>query len=344
MLPLALTMGDPAGIGPDITLKAWLRHQKTKFSAPLPSFFVIADPALLRTRANALNIDVPVEEVSSGKGASDVFDDALPVMPLELTAPVKVGTSSPEHAVAVVESIGLAVDMVANGNASGMVTNPISKATLYAKAFKYPGHTEFLSELAASRWPDQPRRSVMMLADGDQLRVVPLTIHIPLVDVPKAITVEKIEAVVHTTCAALRKDFGINEPRIAVTGLNPHAGESGGLGREEIDVIIPALEKLRKQGLKISGPHPADTMFHEAARKTYDVAIAMYHDQALIPLKTLAFDHGVNITLGLPFVRTSPDHGTALDIAGTGKAKPDSLIASLKMAARMISHRNGKMS
>lgn len=344
MPALALTMGDPAGIGPDITIKTWLRHQKTKASSPIPAFFVIADPALIADRADAMGLPVPVQVIETTEKVDDIFNTALPVLPLTLTDPVKAGVTSPDYAEAIVASIVRAVELVASEQASGVVTNPIAKATLYARAFKHPGHTEFLGDLAGRHWPRTPAEPhaphpVMMLADGDRLRVVPATIHIPLADVPKTLTKERLLMVIATTHIALQRDFGLQKPRIAVTGLNPHAGESGALGREEIEIISPVIESMRRQGVDVTGPHPADTLFHEAARARYDAAIAMYHDQALVPLKTLAFDSGVNITLGLPFVRTSPDHGTAFDIAGTGEAKATSLIASLQMAARMIACR-----
>ncbi|MGH1417570.1 MAG: 4-hydroxythreonine-4-phosphate dehydrogenase PdxA [Hyphomicrobiaceae bacterium] len=339
MSQLALTMGDPAGIGPDITVKSWVSHQRTKGSSPLPSFFCIADPTVLAARADALGLAIPIQIIEDPSKVSEIFDQALPVLATPLSDPVQPGVTSPAHAQTTVASIAKAAELVAQGSASGIVTNPIAKATLYAKSFKHPGHTEFLGELATRHWRTPSPNPIMMLADGDRLRVVPATVHIPLADVAKTLTTERLISVISTTHLALQRDFGIKKPRLAVTGLNPHAGEGGALGDEEIQTIIPALEAVRSQGIDATGPHPADTLFHAAARKHYDAAIAMYHDQALLPLKTLAFDHGVNITLGLPFVRTSPDHGTAFDIAGTGAANPASLIAALNMAARMIALR-----
>jgi 4-hydroxythreonine-4-phosphate dehydrogenase len=234
----------------------------------------------------------------------------------------------------VIAAIEAATAAVAAGHASAIVTAPISKETLYATGFPFPGHTEFLAELAARHRPGQTFHPVMMLA-CDQLRVVPLTIHIPLQDVPGRITADLLTSTARILAADLTRYFGLARPRIAIAGLNPHAGEGGTIGREEVEVIAPAIARLRGEGLDIAGPLSADTMFHAAARARYDAAICMYHDQAHLPIKTLAFDEGVNVTLGLPFVRTSPDHGTAFDIAGTGKARPDSFIAALRLAAKM---------
>jgi len=249
------------------------------------------------------------------------------------------GRPDTSNAAAVIASIEAAVAAVALGEASAVVTNPIAKSVLYAAGFAHPGHTEFLGVLATRHHPGHKYHPVMMLA-CDALKVVPLTVHIALADVPRAVTRALIFDTVRITWDALRFDFGIDAPRIAVAGLNPHAGESGTIGREDEDVVGPAVRELRRQGLAITGPHPADTLFHAEARKTYDAVLCMYHDQALIPLKTIAFDTGVNITLGLPFVRTSPDHGTAFDIAGSGRARPESLIASLKLAEVMAGRRS----
>lgn len=339
MRPLALTMGDPAGIGPDITLMAWQRHQATKRSSPLPVFVTIGSVETLAKRAKQLGLSVPLETVLPEDDVTGLFTKALPVIPLKLAEPVTAGQSSVANAQAVVASIERAVDLTAKGLMSGVVTNPIAKATLYAANFKHPGHTEYLGELAKLCWPSCEPNPVMMLAAHNILRVVPVTIHVALSQVVETLTADLLEKVIVTADEALRRDFGLATPMLAVTGLNPHAGEQGALGREEREIIIPVLKSLRAQGLSVSGPHPADTMFHEEARVGYDAAVAMYHDQALVPLKTLAFDRGVNITLGLPFVRTSPDHGTAFDIAGTGQARPTSLIESLFMAARMIKQR-----
>ncbi len=328
-LPLALTMGEPAGIGGDITLKAWAaRHE-----AGLPPFFVLDDPARLAALAAGLGLPVPVQAVSSPDEAVALFDRALPVLPVGLGTAVVAGKPDPGNGAAVIASIDRSVALVQAGQAAAVVTNPIQKSSLYAAGFRHPGHTEYLAHLAGLG--DEP---IMMLAAAD-LRVVPVTIHVSVRD---AVTLLTTEAIVHAgrvTAASLARDFGIERPRLAVAGLNPHAGEGGAMGREEIDIIEPAIAILRADGIDVSGPRPPDTMFHAAARRGYDAALCMYHDQALIPVKTVDFDGGVNITLGLPFVRTSPDHGTALDIAGTGTANATSLIAALKTADRMARNR-----
>jgi 4-hydroxythreonine-4-phosphate dehydrogenase len=324
--PLALTMGDPAGIGPELALKAWL--QRETVGAP---FFVIADPRALSDLARNLSLDVPIIAVDP-EGAAEAFDAALPVVPLSNSAAAEPGKPDPKFAAATLESIERAVAYTHAGQAAAIVTNPIAKKVLYDAGFAHPGHTEFLGELAA-RW-GAPARPVMMLW-SPELAVVPVTIHIALADAPKALTREAILETVRIAARDLQMRFKIARPRLALAGLNPHAGEGGAMGREEIEIIAPAIAELRREGLDVVGPLPADTMFHAAARKTYDVAIAMYHDQGLIPIKTLAFDEGVNVTLGLPFIRTSPDHGTAFDIAGTGRANVTSLIAALRLAARL---------
>jgi 4-hydroxythreonine-4-phosphate dehydrogenase len=328
--PLALTMGEPSGIGPDITLMAWVVRGKRS----VPPFAVHADPGLLKHRAADLGLQVPMHVTDNLADARLVFKDRLPVIPLALRAQCIPGKPDPVNAGAVLSSIEHAVTQVHRGQAAAVVTNPIAKSVLYQAGFKHPGHTEYLAALAELHDPSAQNTPVMMLA-CPQLRVVPVTIHIPLADVPRTLTTALIEKTIQITAAALQRSFGIRHPRLAVTGLNPHAGESGSMGSEENDIIIPALRNLREAGIDVTGPHPADTMFHDTARQSYDAAIAMYHDQALIPVKTLAFDTGVNVTLGLPFVRTSPDHGTAFDIAATGKASPESLIESLKLAAQM---------
>lgn len=328
--PLALTMGEPSGIGPDITLMAWVRRN----THSVQPFIVHADPELLERRARALGLQVPLHVNDNHADAQQTFQNQLPVIPLALRAHCIPGEPDPVNASAVLLSIERAVTQVHRGKAGAVVTNPIAKSVLYHAGFKHPGHTEYLAALAELYAPSAPHTPVMMLA-SPQLRVVPVTIHIPLADVPRTLTTTLIERTVKITAAALQRSFGIHQPRLAMTGLNPHAGESGNLGSEEDEIIIPAIRKLRKAAIDVTGPHPADTMFHDTARQNYDAAIAMYHDQALIPIKTLAFDTGVNITLGLPFVRTSPDHGTAFDIAATGKASPQSLIESLGLAAQM---------
>jgi 4-hydroxythreonine-4-phosphate dehydrogenase len=275
---------------------------------------------------------VPVVQVASASEAASAFAKALPVLPCPLAEPVVAGQPSSAAAPAITGAIERAVALTLSGEASAVVTNPIAKHVLASAGFAYPGHTEFLGALAQGR--GLAASPVMMLCGAD-LRVVPVTIHIPLARVPSAVTTPLIEEAARITAAGLTRYFGIASPRLALTGLNPHAGEEGMLGHEDHDIVAPAIAALRAEGFDVTGPHPADTLFHARARQGYDAALAMYHDQALIPLKTLAFDEGVNVTLGLPFIRTSPDHGTAFDIAGTGAARPDSLIAALRLAAAM---------
>jgi 4-hydroxythreonine-4-phosphate dehydrogenase len=332
--PLALTMGDPAGIGLDITLAAW-RARKTAALAP---FVVLGDAAALSARAEALGIEVPVATVAGPAEALRAFETHLPVEPVPCPQPVVPGRPDARNAPAVVDAITRAVDAVRSGAARAVVTNPIAKNVLMDHGFPHPGHTEFLGALAEDRFGVKRARPVMLLASAE-LKVVPLTVHIPLKDVPQAITTQAIVETGKILGRSLTDDFGIATPRIAVTGLNPHAGEEGKLGSEDAAVISPAIAALRDVGLDATGPHPADTLFHAAARTTYDAVLAMYHDQALIPIKTLAFDTGVNVTIGLPFVRTSPDHGTAFAIAGTGRARAESLIEALKLADRMARRR-----
>jgi 4-hydroxythreonine-4-phosphate dehydrogenase len=327
-LPLALTMGEPAGIGGETALLAWLRRE----TAAVPPFFVIDDPARLERIVTTLGWPVPVQPLAAPEEAGEVFAEALPVLPLGLPRPVTPGRPDPANAPAVIEAIATGVTLTQAGRAGALVTSPIQKETLYAAGFRHPGHTEFLAELAGGATP------VMMLA-CPELRVVLVTIHQPLVEALGALSTERIVAIGRITAAGLARDFGIERPRLAVAGLNPHAGEHGTIGREEIDIIAPAVAALRALGIEVSGPAPADTLFHPAARRRYDAALCMYHDQALIPLKTIDFAGGVNVTLGLPFIRTSPDHGTALDIAGTGKADPTSLIAALTLAGGMAARR-----
>jgi 4-hydroxythreonine-4-phosphate dehydrogenase len=325
--PIAVTMGEPAGIGGEILLAAWRRRR-----ARDPVFFALDDPERLR-RVDALaGIGASVVVIGDPSEAGSAIDSALPVLPLSREVPAAPGRPDPGSAPAVLESIGRAVSLAAERRAAAVVTNPIHKANLYAAGFAFPGHTEYLAHLAGVG------RVVMMLA-SPELRVVPVTIHVPLRRVPELLTAELIEETALVVEEALRRDFGIGRPRLALAGLNPHAGEGGALGEEDGRVIAPAVARLRERGLDARGPLPADTMFHAEARRGYDAALCMYHDQALIPLKALAFDRGVNATLGLPFVRTSPDHGTALDIAGRGVARPDSLIAAIAMAAELAGRR-----
>jgi 4-hydroxythreonine-4-phosphate dehydrogenase len=327
---LAVTVGEPAGIGPDITLAAWLRRNDDA----LPAFAVFGDPAMLAARACTLGLTVPIATVDEPGDGEQVFPTALPVIALTQSAATVPGRPDPANGAATIAAVERATHAVTSGRALALVTNPIAKSVLYRAGFHHPGHTEFLAELAHRHFPGQEWSSVMMLV-CDELRVVPLTIHISLAAVLAAVTKDLIQRTAHIVERALRVDFGIERPRIAVTGLNPHAGEDGTMGTEDRDIIRPAIEALAAGGMAITGPHSADTMFHAGARARYDAAIAMYHDQALIPIKTLAFDRGVNVTLGLPFVRTSPDHGTAFDIAGTGQARAESFIEALRLARRM---------
>ncbi|NNM72608.1 4-hydroxythreonine-4-phosphate dehydrogenase PdxA [Enterovirga aerilata] len=328
--PLALTQGDPAGIGPEIALKAWLRRDDG-----LPPFFVLSDPDFLARAAARLGLDVPVRVVVP-ENAEAVFAKALPVVPLSRRVSAEPSRPDPASAAATIESIEQAVALTRSGEAAAVVTCPIAKHVLYAAGFHHPGHTEFLAALAAEDGRPAPR-SVMMLW-SESLAVVPVTVHIPLKDVPDALTQDLVVETGRIVAHDLRTRFGLARPRLALAGLNPHAGEAGTMGTEERDVIAPAIDRLQAEGIEASGPWPADTMFHARARKGYDAALAMYHDQALVPIKTVAFDDAVNVTLGLPFVRTSPDHGTAFDIAGSGIARPDSLIAALRLAGRLATN------
>lgn len=316
---LALTMGDPAGIGGELTLKAWSALRQ---SGPA---FVTLDAA---ERLRAIDPSLPIEIVSAIEAAAPVFGRALPVLQTPLAARAVPGRADPANAAAVLASIEGAVRLAQAGRASGVVTNPISKATLYQAGFAHPGHTEFLGVLTGALHP------VMMLAN-DQLRVVPVTVHVGLRAALDQLDTALIVTVARITAESLRRQFGIARPRLGIAGLNPHAGENGAMGTEERTIIGPAMDQLRADGIELSGPYPPDTMFTPAARAGYDVAICMYHDQALIPLKTIDMASGVNVTLGLPIVRTSPDHGTAFDIAGKGIADPASLIAAIRLADRM---------
>jgi 4-hydroxythreonine-4-phosphate dehydrogenase len=326
--PLALTMGEPGGIGPDVTLAAWAMRD----ALALPPFYCLSDPDMLVERASHLGIDCPIEVVEPGEAAACV-SRALPVVRLDHAVKAVPGELDSANAPAVIEAIARAVGDVRSGAASAVVTNPINKKALYGAGFNHPGHTEFLGTLSAS-WTGEPGTPVMMLA-GPELKAVPVTIHIPLRDVPAALTETLIVETARVVAGDLKRRFAIPEPRLAVAGLNPHAGESGAFGDEEERIIRPAIAALRESGIEASGPYSADAMFHPKARALYDAAICMYHDQALIPAKTLSFAETVNVTLGLAFVRTSPDHGTALDIAGTGKADPSSLGAALRLAGEL---------
>jgi 4-hydroxythreonine-4-phosphate dehydrogenase len=329
--PLALTMGEPGGVGPDLALAVWLRRAELG----IPPFYLLADPDFMAARAAAIGLACPIRVVSPGQ-AAETFPDVLPVVPLEATVDAEPGRADSANAAAVVEAIARAVGDVRSGAASAVVTNPINKQALYSAGFRHPGHTEFLGTLSAA-WTGFAARPVMMLA-GPDLRAVPVTIHVPLRDVADMLTTEMIVETGRIVAGELRRRFALPAPRIAVAGLNPHAGEGGTLGLEDRAIIQPAVAALRGEGIAVSGPLSADAMFHPAARATYDAALCMYHDQALIPAKTLAFSETVNITLGLAFVRTSPDHGTAFDLAGTGRADPSSLAAALRLAAELVAN------
>ena len=322
-LPLAVTMGEPAGVGGELSLMAWLARRPT--SRP---FFVLDDP----DRLAKIDPAVPLREITRPAQAADVFTSALPVLPVKLQAPARAGHPDPANAPATIQAIERAAAYAMSGGIAGMVTNPIQKKTLQEAGFKHPGHTEFLAELAGGA-------DVAMMLACPELRVVPVTIHLPLVEALRALSSDAIVRTGRVAANALQSLFGIARPRIAVAGVNPHAGEQGSMGDEETRIVAPAVARLKAEGIDIRGPAPADTLFHAAARATYDAALCMYHDQALIPIKTIDFWGGVNVTLGLPFVRTSPDHGTALDIAGTGQADPASLIAALAMADDMARRR-----
>ena len=327
-MALALTQGDPAGIGPEIALKSWA----SRVEAGLPPFFLLSDPDFVRQAARRLGLDVPVRTVAPEEAAA-IFGEALPVVPLAGHVSAEPGRPDPGTAAATLESIEAAVELTRMGRAEAVVTCPIAKHVLYDAGFRHPGHTEFLAALAAEPGAEAPL-PVMMLW-SDELAVVPVTIHIPLRDVPGALTENLIVRTGRIVARDLRERFGLDRPRLALAGLNPHAGEAGAMGTEDRDVVAPAIARLQAEGIEASGPWPADTMFHARARRGYDAALAMYHDQALIPIKTIAFDEGVNVTLGLPFIRTSPDHGTAFDIAAKGVARPDSLMAALRLAGRL---------
>jgi 4-hydroxythreonine-4-phosphate dehydrogenase len=329
--PLAVTLGDPAGIGPEIVVKAWRAlHDEG------PAFFVVGDAQAVASAPTAGAQSV--RKISSVDEVEAAFAQAIPVLDLPLRGPVVAGQPSPSAATSIVQWIETAVGLALSGNVSGVVTAPIAKAPLYEAGFKFPGHTEFLGELTAAATYDGARGPVMMLTAAD-LRVSLVTVHEPIAKVPGKLTIERVVNAGLVTTQALRRDFGIAKPRLAVAGLNPHAGEGGGIGREEIEVVEPAVRALKDLGVDARGPIPADTLFPAEVRQTYDAALCLYHDQALIPVKMLDFWGGVNVTLGLPIVRTSPDHGTAFDIAGRGSARADSLIAAIRLAAGIARRR-----
>jgi 4-hydroxythreonine-4-phosphate dehydrogenase len=327
-LPLALTLGEPAGIGPDLTIQLWRRRVELR----LPAFYLIADPEFIRQRARVLDVDVTLSVVTPAQAAK-TFPRALPIVALDTSVTASPGAPDASSAPAAIASIRRAVADVLAGSAAAIVTNPVAKNVLYRSGFAEPGHTEFLAKLVQEA-TGKSARPVMMLW-SPELAVVPVTIHLPFKDVVTQLTSDLVVETGRIVARDLTARFGISRPRIVVAGLNPHAGEEGALGEEDGTVVAPAVKRLQAEGIDAIGPLPADSLFHERARATYDVALCMYHDQALIPIKTLAFDHAVNVTLGLPFVRTSPDHGTAFDIAGTGSADPSSLVAALTLAARL---------
>jgi len=323
--PLAVAMGDPAGIGPEILAKAW----RDRDLQALPPFFAVGD-----ARAITAVWDGPVAAIANPDEARHVFGTALPVLAVTDTGDIVPGQPDDAGARCALDSLELATGLTRSGAAGALVTGPVSKAQLYRIGFTHPGQTEFVAE----RCGIAPENTVMMLA-GPTLRVVPVTTHIPLADVPQAISIELIVAKARVTARGLSRNFGVDAPRLAFAGLNPHAGESGAIGREEIDILEPAIRQLQAEGIDAVGPLAADTMFHARARATYDAAMCLYHDQALVPLKTLHFDEGVNMTLGLPIVRTSPDHGTAFGIAGQDMAEPGAMIAAIRMAGQAAEKR-----
>ncbi|HLF21607.1 MAG TPA: 4-hydroxythreonine-4-phosphate dehydrogenase PdxA [Aestuariivirga sp.] len=328
---IALTAGEPAGIGPEITAKAWNALRAEAGAC----FFLIGDADYLPARATAAGIAISVARISAPREASGIFGGALPVLHRPLKHHPAPGRIDHGNAAAVIAAIDEAAELAMAGEAAAIVTNPIQKESLYAAGFAHQGHTDYLAHLARARGHDAT--DVMMLVAGN-LRTVPVTVHIALAEVPGALTKGAIVAQAEIVARDLKRYFGIAAPRLACTGLNPHAGEGGAMGREEQEIIAPALRELEARGLAVAGPISADTAFHEEARARYDAILCMYHDQALIPVKTLDFHGGVNVTLGLPFIRTSPDHGTALAIAGSGTANPQSLIAAIRLAAQMARH------
>jgi 4-hydroxythreonine-4-phosphate dehydrogenase len=326
--PLALTIGEPAGIGPDLTLAIW--HRRAELN--IPHFYVVADGDFLRRRAERLGLDVPVATVTPADAAAK-FPSALPVVPLGIAISAEPGHPDRSSAPAAIASIRRAVADVIAGEAAAIVTNPVAKNVLYHSGFAEPGHTEFLAALVQEA-TGKTMRAVMMLW-SPELAVVPVTIHLPLKEIFARLSTNLVVETGRIVARDLSRRFRVPRPRLAIAGLNPHAGEGGALGEEDRTIVAPAVARLVADGIDAKGPLPADSLFHERARATYDAALCMYHDQALIPIKTLAFDHAVNVTLGLPFVRTSPDHGTAFDIAGTGVADTASLVSALWLAARL---------
>lgn len=333
-LPIALTMGDPAGIAPEITVLAWKRFSKAK-----KPFFVISDPDIFASAITKNDLP-PVTLIDSPEQCSDVFSDGLPVLPIKLPQPTIPAKPCSKNAPAIIKSIQMAVNYCRDNKASAIVTNPIAKSILYNHGFQHPGHTEFLGELSSEfkQW-QSPRGPIMMLCGGG-LRVALVSVHCPLHQVIRQITKQSVEQALRVLHQSLEKDFAVKNPKIAMCGVNPHAGEGGSMGIEERDILNPVAQKLRAEGLNISNALPADTVFIEQSRNNYDGVLAMYHDQGLIPVKTLDFHGGTNVTIGLPFIRVSPDHGTGFDIAGKNIAKADSLIAALSMASEISRNRS----
>ena len=331
--PLALTLGDPAGIGPEIVVKAW-----AALRGDGPAFFVIGDHDALASAPGAAGL--PLRRILGAKEAAEMFGHALPVLDAPLRSPVVAGQPTAAASASIISWIERAVGLALAGSVSGLVTAPISKAPLYEAGFSFPGHTEFLGELTAAVPYDGERGPVMMLTAAGLMTTL-VTVHEPLARVPAMLSAEKIVHVGRVTAQALARDFGVASPRLAVAGLNPHAGESGAIGSEELEIVAPAVAALRSEGVDASGPYPADSLFAPEMRARYDAVVCLYHDQALIPIKMLDFWGGVNVTLGLPIVRTSPDHGTAFDIAGRGVARADSLIAAIRLADRIARARAG---
>ena len=323
--PLAIAMGDPAGVGPEIVAKSWA----VRSLRSLPPFALVGDPAAVRRVWSG-----PLETVRDLRETGAVFDRALPVLPVGDAGPIALGTPDVGGARAALDALERSIDLVRSGEAGALVTAPVSKAQLYGIGFNHPGQTEFVAERCGVRGED----AVMMLA-GPTLRVVPMTVHVPLAEVAGLLSVDLLVAKARVTARGLTRDFGIAAPRLAFAGFNPHAGESGTIGREEIDILEPAIAQLRREGIDATGPFAADTLFHARARANYDAVLCCYHDQALVPIKTLHFDEGVNITLGLPIVRTSPDHGTAFGIAGKDLAHPGAMIAAIAMAGQAADRR-----
>lgn len=325
MTPIAVAIGDPAGVGPEVIAKAWAARKASR----LPAFFTVGDP-----RAIARVWDGPLIPISDPEAALAAFNRGLPVLSVDDAGDIIPGTPDLDGARLALHALEMAVGLTRSGAASALVTGPVSKAQLYRIGFNYPGQTEFVAERCGIA-----RDNAVMMLVGADLRVVPITTHVPLIEVAALLNVDLVAAKARVTARGLRRTFGIDSPRLAFAGFNPHAGEDGALGQEEVAILAPAIELLRAEGIDAVGPLPADTMFHVRARARYDVALCCYHDQALVPLKTLYFDDGVNVTLGLPIVRTSPDHGTAFDIAGTDSANPAAMIAAIKLAGEAARNR-----